>query len=290
MIAAGVLALALGVSAQAPTTNVSPEIDRALAGVVLLVTSLDGGLSSYGSGIVLDKKGFVLTNLHVLDGAKAIHALVYDPSRPSYAAIDGGLPRLHFEREKELVPVRLVRGDPVLDLAVVRLEKKAPSPMSWLPLASKEPAVGEAVSALGHPQQNFWTVTRGLVSGKHQGLIQHDAAVNKGNSGGPLVNSAGEVVGINTLYLKDSQGISYARPIALVSKLLDNVQAPLVMDRSTPQKAFEACAHARELAHPSYSQCVNWGSHYAEVTLRGEPQGLSLGKRDVTEARRVGRR
>lgn len=259
-----------------PGAAPSFDVERSMRGVVLLVTTLGEGAAGYGAGVVVDDTGNIVTNLHVLDGAKAIHALVYDPSRPSYAAVDGGLPRLHFEREKELVPVRLVRGDPVLDLAVVRLEKKPTSPMSWLPLAAKEPAIGDAVSALGHPQQNFWTVTRGLVSGKHQGLIQHDAAVNKGNSGGPLVNAAGEVVGINTLYLKDSQGISYARPIALVSKLLENVQQPLVMDRSTPQKAFEACAHARELAHPSYSQCVNWGSHYSlfkdELTkmLRGD--------------------
>jgi S1-C subfamily serine protease len=188
---------------------VSPEIDRALAGVVLLVTSLEGGLSSYGSGIVLDKKGFVLTNLHVLDGAKAVYALPWDPSKPSYAAVDGGLSRLVFEREKELVPVTLVRGDPVLDLAVVRLDKGTPVvPMT---LQTTEPAIGEEVMAVGHPEQNFWSVTRGQVSGRHQGLIQHDAAINKGNSGGPLLNARGEVVGINTSFLKGAQGIFYAR-------------------------------------------------------------------------------
>lgn len=144
-------ALTLIVSAQAPTTNLSPEIDRALSGVVLLVTSLDGGLSGYGSGIVLDKKGFVLTNLHVLDGAKAVYAVPWDPAKPSYAAIDGGLARLVFERESELVPVTMIRGDPVLDLAVVRLDK--PTAVVPMTLQTSEPAIGEPVMAVGHPEQ-----------------------------------------------------------------------------------------------------------------------------------------
>lgn len=233
---------------------------------MLLVTSLDGGLSSYGSGIVLDDKGFVLTNLHVLDGARAVYALPWSPAVPSYAAIDGGLARLVFEREKELVPVTMIRGDPVLDLAVVRLDK--PTAVVPMKLQASEPSIGEAVVAIGHPEQNFWSVTRGQVSGRHQGLIQHDAAINKGNSGGPLLNARGEVVGINTSFLKGTQGIFYARPIALAAKLVDHVQAPLVLDRSTPEKAVLSCARARELASPSFSQCIHWGSHYSYFRAR----------------------
>lgn len=236
-------------------------LETSLAGVVLLVTALDGGLSSYGSGIVLDTKGFVLTNLHVLEGAKAVYALPWNPDQPSYAAVDGGLQRLVFEREKELVPVTLISADPVLDLAVVRLDE--PTPVIPMKLRTAEVSIGDGVIAVGHPEQNFWTVTRGQVSGKHQGLIQHDAAVNKGNSGGPLLDVAtGEVLGINTSFLKGAQGIYYARPVALASKLVDHVQAPLVLDRSTPEKAVTSCARARELASPAYSQCVHWGSHY----------------------------
>ncbi len=236
------------------------DVGQSLHGVVLLVTDLGGGLASYGSGVVVDEQGDVVTNLHVLEGAKAVRALVYDPDRPSYAAIDGGLPRVVFERERELIPVRMVRGDPLLDLAVVRLER--PARVLPMPIAAAGPAIGDAVAALGHPEQNFWTVTRGQVSGTHQGLIQHDAAVNKGNSGGPLLNAKGEVIGINTMVLKGAQGISYARPIGLAGKLLAAVQAPVAMDRSTPQKAVENCNHARELGDPSYAQCINWGSSY----------------------------
>lgn len=250
------LLTALLVAAAAP----DPAPAQSLHGVVLLVTTLKDGFASYGSGIVVDDQGDILTNLHVLDGATAVHALVYDPDKPSYAAVDGGLARLIFERERDLIPVRVVRGDPLLDLAVVRLEK--PARILPMTLAGTLPAVGEPVIALGHPEQNFWTITRGQVSGLHQGLIQHDAAVNKGNSGGPLLNARGEVVGVNTMFLKGAQGISYARPPSLAQKLLDNVQAPVIIDRSTPQKAVEACNHARELGDPAYAGCINWGSYY----------------------------
>ena len=106
-------------------------------------------------------------------------------------------------------------------------------------------------------------MTRGHVAALPSGLIQHDASISPGNSGGPLLNAAGEVVGINTLVLKGAPGLSFARPIALASRLLDGVRAPLVLDRSTPERAVISCAHARELADPSFSQCVHWGSAYS---------------------------
>ena len=180
----------LGLTLLLSTASTSDiEIGQSLHGVVLLVTQLGDGLASYGSGVVVDDQGDIVTNLHVLDGARSVHALVYDPARPSYAAVDGGLARLVFEREKELVPVRFVRGDPILDLAVVRLEK--PARILPLPIAKGGAgvAVGDPVVALGHPEQNFWTVTRGQVSGLHEGVIQHDAAINRVNSGGALMNA-----------------------------------------------------------------------------------------------------
>jgi S1-C subfamily serine protease len=237
------------------------ELGQSLYGVVLLVVSLEGGLASYGSGVVVDDQGTVVTNLHVVDKGIGVHALTYDPDKPSYAAVDGGLPRLVFEREKDLIPVRIVRGDPILDLAVVRLEK--PARVLPMKMAPRDAVIGEPIVALGHPEQNFWTATRGHVSAIHQGLIQHDASINKGNSGGPLLDEKLQVIGINTMLLKGAQGISYARPVALTGKLLDKLSGPVVLDRSTPEKAIESCNRTRELGDPSFSQCVNWGSYYA---------------------------
>ncbi len=257
MLAAfGFVALLTSQSAVAP----SAELQRGLFGTVLLVTTLDKGLASYGSGVVLNKEGLILTNLHVLDGARAVYALPYDPDKPSYTAVDGGLDRLVFERQKDLVAVSVIRGDPVLDLAVVRLE--GPTSVGLIPIAQTEPAVGEPVVAIGHPEQNFWTITRGQISAKPSGMLQHDAAINKGNSGGPLLNNKGELVGINTLFQKDTQGLFFARPIALANKLVAVVTAPLIMDRSTPEKAVMVCARARELGDPAFAQCIHWGSHY----------------------------
>lgn len=264
-------ALPLLLVAQAPASS-SPITD-ALYGVVLLVTDQGNGAASFGSGLVIDQQGNVLTNLHVLNGAKSVRALTYDPSKPSYAAVDGGLPRIVFERERELVPVTIIRGDPVLDLAVVRLERGVT--VRLLPRAEREPALGEEVIALGHGEQNFWTVSRGHVSGQHQGFIQHDAAVNKGNSGGPLINGKGEVVGINTLFLKGAPGISYARPISLATPLMDIAQRPVAIDRSTPERAVMSCNHAREIGSNAYAQCINWGSAY--TMFRDEVEHILAG-------------
>src|SRR5262245_54307195 len=101
------LLLSLLAAAGSPSTGTTPDIGQSLFGVVLLVTDLGDGTASYGAGAVIDDRGNILTNLHVLDGARRVHALAYDPDKPSYAAIDGGLSRLVFERESDLLPVRV---------------------------------------------------------------------------------------------------------------------------------------------------------------------------------------
>ena len=146
MVAAFSLCFAL---ATAP----SPAIDGGLWGTVLIVTQTSAGHASYGAGFVVDKSGLVVTNLHVLDDAQAVWALAYDPDKPPPAAVDGGLDRLMFERQADLIPVTVIRGDPVVDIAVVRLQK--PARVTVLKLAAAAPSVGDDVLVVGHPLQSF---------------------------------------------------------------------------------------------------------------------------------------
>jgi serine protease Do len=175
-------------------------------------------VSHLGSGVVVDPDGFILTNAHVV--ARASRIVVTLPGRPALEA-------------------QLLSLSPKDDLALLRV--RADEPLPWIRLAAPQDVlIGETCLALGNPFGLENTVTRGVVSARGRRLqhggttlpvefIQTDAAVNPGNSGGPLVNLEGQLIGINTAVHADGEGIGFAIPAGHLRGALARLSDPLYL-------------------------------------------------------------
>ena len=160
-----------------------------------------------GSGVIVDRRGYVLTNFHVIKGADAVTV------------------RLSSKREYR---GRIIGSDPKTDLAVVRFEPDADLTVAALG-NSDVLRVGEWAIAIGNPFGLDQTVTVGVVSAtgradvgiaSYENFIQTDASINPGNSGGPLVNLHAEVIGINTAIVATGQGIGFAIPANMAKRVV----------------------------------------------------------------------
>ncbi len=208
--------------------------ERAAPGVVRITATSSGGSEdpfdfglpqqqeALGSGFVIDKTGHIVTNYHVVEGAQDI--------------------RVGFSGQ-EPVPATLIGTDPSTDLAVLKVDLPARALMP-LPLGDSDGVtVGDSVVAIGNPFGLDRTITAGIVSAVQRGItapngfridhvIQTDAAINRGNSGGPLLNARGEVIGVNAQILgaggDGNVGVGFAIPVNTVkdvaSQLIESGQ------------------------------------------------------------------
>jgi serine protease Do len=165
---------------------------------------------SLGSGFIIDKDGFIVTNNHVVEGADKIKVILKDGRE--------------FDAE--------VKGrDANTDLALIKIKSDNDLPVIELG-DSDALKVGEWVLAIGNPFGLEHTVTSGIISAKgrvigsgpYDDFIQTDASINPGNSGGPLINMAGKVVGINTAIIAGGQGIGFAIPVNLAKGIIDQLK------------------------------------------------------------------
>ena len=191
-----------------------PEIFRRYFGIPL--PENDGGRvrpMSLGSGFIISKDGYILTNNHVVDGADKILVRLYDRSE---------------------LPAKVIGADKRSDLALLKIESDRPLPVVKLASTqSVEP--GQWVAAIGSPFNFEYSITKGIVSALNRSLpsdsyvpfIQTDVPINPGNSGGPLLNMDGEVIGINSQIFTRSggfMGLSFAIPVEHVSWAVEQLK------------------------------------------------------------------
>lgn len=194
----------------------SADVAEAVRSAIVGVSAKLSNGTSLGSGVAIADGGYVLTNQHVISGQKSI--------------------TLYFA-DKTTANAELIWSDSSIDLAILKSSKNLPY-LSTSPLSDVQ--IGDDVLAVGTPLslQFQHTFTKGIVSALNrtleiqslggyttymQNLIQHDASINSGNSGGPLINSKGKIIGINSLKASDAEGIGFAIPIETATAVAERV-------------------------------------------------------------------
>ena len=178
-------------------------IEKARAATILVATEGDNA-GGFGTGVLIDPSGIAITNYHVIHRATRIRVFFYNPDDLNYYEAD------------------VIGIDPVADLALIQIKVREDMlPLTYLNIEPENFSIGEEVVAIGHMLGLQWSVTSGTLNslerpGKitpYVTVLQHSAQINKGNSGGPLINKNGDIVGINTYILLPPggwSGIAYA--------------------------------------------------------------------------------
>ena len=215
-----------GAQGAAPTGTASAldirAVLRAVEPGVVVITDFSAGssgdtqASGQGTGMVLDTQGDVLTNAHVVTGATTLSVQVF------------GQPSIY--------QAKVLGVDTADDVAIIQIQN--PGKLTPIPLGSSAGAqIGDPVVAIGNAlglAPGGPTVTSGIISGlgrslstnteRLTGLLQTDAALNPGNSGGPLADASGKVIGMNTAVSTDGQGVGFAIPIDKITPLIDDLK------------------------------------------------------------------
>jgi len=215
-----------------------------------------------GSGVIIDEQGYIVTNNHVVENSRSLEVIFADDTK---------------------VPATLIGADAFSDLAVIRVEGSVPATAELGDSATLQP--GEPVIAIGSPLGDFkGTVTVGVVSALDrrlelgggltmEGLIQTDAAINQGNSGGPLVNALGQVIGINSAIVRGTgagapvaEGLGFAIPSNVVEEVTQqliehgHVRRPYLGVEWVPITPRVASAYNLPVQFGAYVQDVQPGS------------------------------
>ncbi len=217
-----------------------------------------------GSGFIISQDGLIVTNHHVIQGAKEVTVTL---------------------TTKEEYPAKIIGRDPKTDLALLKIAPKGALPVVSLG-DSDRLRVGDWVLAIGNPFGLQNTVTTGIVSAKgrvigagpYDDFIQTDASINPGNSGGPLFNLQGEVVGISTAILPTGQGIGFAVPVNLAKSLLPELEAKGEVTRGFLGVNVQVITP--ELAN-SLNLKDRKGALVAEVTKGGPAESAGIQRGDV---------
>lgn len=207
---------------------------------------------SRGSGFFINSKGYALTNFHVVKNATKIKAQLYD---------------------KRTFQVKVLGRSPELDVALIRVIHPKGKKFRFAYLGNSDKTeVGQPVVAIGNARGLGISVTAGIISAKgrelgsqYQAFIQTDAAINRGNSGGPLFDRYGSVIGINTAILRGGRGIGFAVPINIVKRIIPQLRKKGRVQRA--QLGVSIQAVTPELAR-SFRLPSPIGALVAEVTPR----------------------
>jgi len=209
----------------------NPQVHSTVEGVqafgpAVVVVKSPAGL---GSGFIVHEDGYLITNFHVIEGQK--HFTV-----TQFVQKGAELKRVIHKA------IRIVALDAFHDLAVLQIEDEHEAPFPKVVLSLEEPVYGESVFVIGNPAGLERTVTEGILS--HAGrlfegslYLQIDASFNPGNSGGPLFNGHGQVIGVVNMGSRIMQGLNFAIPVRHVTFLLDHIEA-YAYDKSNSESGF----------------------------------------------------
>ena len=235
-----------------------------------------------GSGVIVDPSGYIITNGHVVDGATRLQVMLSQPA----PGIEGSST---LAPQGEVVEATLAGIDRETDIAVLKIEREG---LPFLEFADSERVrPGQIVFAFGSPLGLANSVTMGVVSATARQLrpedpmiyIQTDAAVNPGNSGGPLVDTAGDVVGINTLILSrggGSEGIGFAAPSHIVRSIYEQLRDSGRVNRGVIGASVQTITPVMA-AGLGLSQI--WGVIVSDVQPRSPAQAAGLRVADIVQ-------
>jgi serine protease Do len=239
-------------------------------------------ISSLGSGFIISPDGYIVTNNHVVEGADTIRVSI------------GGK-----HRKEDSLKATVIGADPETDLALLKVKGDN---LPYLKFGdSNVLEVGEWVIAIGSPLGLDHTVTAGIVSakgrniqsGSYDDFLQTDASINRGNSGGPLLNMNGEVVGINTAIAQRAQGIGFAIPSSLAKRIIGDLREHKKVSRGwlgvTIQNVDPATAKALELpeAKGALVNSVLEGQPAAQAGIRDGDVIIAINGKEIEDTEQL---